>query len=140
MVQIFSAFFSISLKAVYKTPVNFVCDWCPKIASQYSLKKLGQDGEYLHFLDKKKFFFKKFAAHSWELSLFIKNKIFWSVIWKSNHCRNFIIIIVFIQVFALCLHFILKEEMLILFFSKQCGVTAVLINQESSLWNSLTLQ
>jgi hypothetical protein len=33
-----------------------------KFAPQYSIKKLGQDGEYLHFFDKKKFFLHPFIT------------------------------------------------------------------------------
>ena len=92
------------------------------------------------FCKEKAFSFNSFAAHSWALSLSIKSNIFWSVIYESNHYRYFIIIAVFIQIFALCLHFISREEMLILFLSKQWDVITVSINQESSLWDSLTLQ
>ena len=98
-------------------------------------------------------------VHLWDETLFSKSRIFWSVIWESNHYRYSIIRVVFIQVFALCRHVIPKEkerlafiqifilyyiisreEILILFLSKHHELFAFSIIQRESLWDPETLQ
>jgi len=57
LVQIFSAFFSISRKAVYYLlSILYSKKKVQQIFAHVSIKKLGQGGEYLYFSVKKKFY------------------------------------------------------------------------------------